>query len=160
MSKLVRLKPYAARLGHVLQNYTITTPTPMAFKAKQGWYEVSDEIAARLAKVPQQARHPKGPRAFMVANDKEHARQLDQELREEMMEAQTGRDTTGTPEAPLKMERPGKRARSTAAPVEISDEDKEEAPSDESDDEEESAGEAGGEDLSLRVASKKTRKKR
>jgi hypothetical protein len=50
MSKLVRIKPYNKRRGHVLRRLTFRG---YRYDAAQGWYEVSDSLANELKKLKQ-----------------------------------------------------------------------------------------------------------
>ncbi|MGD9676430.1 MAG: hypothetical protein AB7V19_07080 [Candidatus Bipolaricaulia bacterium] len=73
MSKLVRIAPFNPRQGFVKQRHTIIKPKPMRFLEAAGWYEVDDEIARVLSMVPQEERKPGGLKAFLIADDAEHA---------------------------------------------------------------------------------------
>ena len=102
--KLARLYPYDPKRGHVLQNY-LAPDLGMKFVSKRGWYEVTDEQAAVLAKVPQYhsgVRTGEGE-AFMIADDKSEAKKLDAAL-----EKTKGREEEkiGTADAPVQA-RPG-----------------------------------------------------
>lgn len=122
MSKLVRIVPFNPRIGHVKQRHTIMKPRPMRFDASRGWYEVEDEIAEALRDIPQEERRPGGASAFMIADNAEHARQLEEALRR----AARGQEpeAVGTLEAPIRVSRPGRKAPAAAAPAAKSEEPK------------------------------------
>lgn len=107
MSKLIRLYPRNPQLGFVLRSYTILEP-PLRFLESRGWYEVSDEVAAKLKDVPQQDRLPGGARAFLVAADKAEAKELDARVLQ-MVRKSKKQEQIGTAEEPVAMARPGAR---------------------------------------------------
>lgn len=113
-TKLVRIAPYNPRQGFVKQRHTILHPKPMRFIESQGWYEVDDEIAAILSKIPQEERKPGGLRAFMIANDKDHAIKLENELIN--LSRRNDEDKVGTIDAPIRAAaRPGQKSAPTAS---------------------------------------------
>ena len=71
MPKLVRLKPYEPKKGHVLQRYTAFS---IRFEERRGWYKVSDEIANYLGTVHQTPGDEDSPLAFDVCTDDEAQR--------------------------------------------------------------------------------------
>lgn len=71
MAKLVRLKPYDPKKGHVIQRYTAFS---IRFEERRGWYKVSDEVAAYLATVHQVPSDEDSPLAFDVCTDEEAQR--------------------------------------------------------------------------------------
>ena len=73
MAKLIRLKPFDAKKGHVIRRYTAFQTT---FEEHKGWYRVSDHVAAYLATVHQMADDEDSPRAFDVCT-KEEAERID-----------------------------------------------------------------------------------
>lgn len=123
---LVRLYPHAPRLGWVIKNLTLVDEG-LRFREERGWYEVDDEVAAKLAKLPQQDRHPHGPRAFAVAKDRDEARRLDRQIAEMLRQTRGEDDSTGTPDEPVPAKRPGSRepaeGRSTVAVSDDEDDD-------------------------------------
>ena len=68
MSKLIRLKPYDPKKGHVIRRYTAFG---VRFDEARGWYKVSDEVAAYLASVHQRPGDDDSPAAFDVCTDDE-----------------------------------------------------------------------------------------
>jgi len=68
MAKLVRLKPYDRKRGHVIQRYTAFG---VRFDEARGWYKVSDEVAAYLATVHQTPGDEDSPLAFDVCTQDE-----------------------------------------------------------------------------------------
>lgn len=68
MAKLVRLKPYDPKRGHVLRRYTAFG---IRFDESRGWYRVADEIAAYLAGVREQPGLDYTPLAFDVCSEEE-----------------------------------------------------------------------------------------
>lgn len=71
MPKLVRLKPYDPKKGHVLQRYTAFS---IRFEEHRGWYKIADEIAAYLATVHQTPGDEDSPLAFDVCTEDEAQR--------------------------------------------------------------------------------------
>lgn len=71
MPKLVRLKPYDPKKGHVLQRYTAFS---IRFEERRGWYKVSDEIARYLAGVHQTPGDEDSQLAFDVCSEDEAQR--------------------------------------------------------------------------------------
>ena len=61
--KLVRLKPYDPKKGHVLRRYTAFS---IRFDEARGWYRVEDEVAEYLATVHQIPGDEDSPLAFDV----------------------------------------------------------------------------------------------
>lgn len=113
MSKLVRLYPHNPRRGHVLRTYLDPQlggrRGGMKFLGSRGWYEVSDEVAEELEEVRQKRYDKRSPKAFMIADDADHAKELEAELvDDEDEDAQVG-----TADAPVKAARPGKRKTAT-----------------------------------------------
>jgi hypothetical protein len=108
--KLVKLYPYNKQFGWVLRSYTLTNgKNPIRFRGttgsiKSGWYEVEDDFAEELSKVLQQDRYPEGPKAFMVANDREHSADLDRKIAERLAGKN---EKEGNAEAPIRIHRPG-----------------------------------------------------
>ena len=68
MSKLVRLKPYDPKKGHVIRRYTAFG---VRFDEARGWYKVSDEVAAYLATVHQRPGDEDSPAAFDACTEEE-----------------------------------------------------------------------------------------
>lgn len=71
MAKLVRVKPYDPKKGHVIQRYTAFA---IRFEEARGWYKVSDEVATYLATVHQVPGNEDSPFAFDVCTDDEAQR--------------------------------------------------------------------------------------
>jgi hypothetical protein len=65
---LVRLKPYDARRGFVLQRFTYAG---IKFQPERGWYRVEKSVADYLRTVRQQDADPFSPLAFDVCTDEE-----------------------------------------------------------------------------------------
>jgi len=68
MAKLVRLKPYDPKRGHVIRRYTAFS---IRFEEARGWYKVADEVAAYLATVHQVPGDEDSPLAFDVCTEEE-----------------------------------------------------------------------------------------
>ncbi|MCG8424392.1 MAG: hypothetical protein MJE77_41395 [Proteobacteria bacterium] len=73
-TRLVRLKPYSKKKGHLLRRYTYKG---IKFDHQRGWYRVAKPIADYLAEVRQTADDPDTPLAFDVCTDDE-ARAMDE----------------------------------------------------------------------------------
>jgi hypothetical protein len=71
MSKLVRLKPYDPKKGHIIQRYTAFSTQ---FEERKGWYRVSDGIADYLATVHQVPNDEDAAFAFDVCTEEEAKR--------------------------------------------------------------------------------------
>ena len=71
MSKLVRLKPYDVKKGHVIRRYSAFSTQ---FVERKGWYRVSDEVAEYLATVRQVPHDEDVPFAFDVCTEQEAKR--------------------------------------------------------------------------------------
>lgn len=71
MAKLVRLKPFDPKKGHVIQRYTAFS---IRFEERRGWYKVSDEVATYLAAVHQRPSDDESPLAFDVCTEEEAQR--------------------------------------------------------------------------------------
>lgn len=106
MTVLVRLYPYNKRMGWVMRSFTHTDgKQSLKFVATRGWYEVSEQVADELAKVPQQERFPRGHRAFMIARTADEARELDAQVDESLHKEVA--ETVGTADTPVRATRPG-----------------------------------------------------
>lgn len=112
-TKLVRIAPYNPRQGFVKQRHTIMKPRPMRFVEAAGWYEVDEEIAALLAEIPQEERKPGGLKAFLIADDSEHAKQLEYAIRNAARRNEAIQ--VGTTDEPIRAARPGTKAAATAS---------------------------------------------
>jgi hypothetical protein len=79
MSKIVRLKPYDKRAGHLKRRYVISLPggKSMTFDAKRGWYKVPDALARILADVHQKEYDPLSGAAFDICEDEDGAKRLE-----------------------------------------------------------------------------------
>lgn len=73
--KLVRLKPYDPKRGHVIRRYTVYS---IRFEERRGWYRVEDEVAEYLKTVHQIYGDEYSPNAFDVCTEEE-ANQIDVE---------------------------------------------------------------------------------
>jgi len=73
MAKLIRLKPFDAKKGHLVRRFTAFSTT---FEEHKGWYRVSDEVAAYLATVHQEPNDEDSPWAFDVCT-KDEAEKID-----------------------------------------------------------------------------------
>lgn len=71
MAKLVRLKPYDPKKGHVIRRYTAFS---IRFEEARGWYRVTDEVANYLATVHQVPGDEDAPLAFDVCTEEEAKR--------------------------------------------------------------------------------------
>jgi uncharacterized protein YdbL (DUF1318 family) len=71
MAKLVRLKPYDPKKGHVIRRYTAFA---IRFEEARGWYKVSDEVATYLGTVHQVPGDEDSPLAFDVCTEEEAQR--------------------------------------------------------------------------------------
>jgi hypothetical protein len=73
MAKLIRLKPFDLKKGHIIRRYTVAGTT---FEERKGWYRVSDHMAAYLATVHQVADDEDSPMAFDVCTQ-DDAKRID-----------------------------------------------------------------------------------
>ena len=73
MAKLIRLKPFDPKKGHIIRRYTVSGTT---FEERKGWYRVSDHAAAYLATVHQIADDEDSPMAFDVCTQ-DDAKRID-----------------------------------------------------------------------------------
>ena len=126
MSKFVRLIPYNPKQGFVLKSYTDAV-LGLKFVGASGWYKVEDDVAKKLASVPQEDRRPFGLKAFQIAEDKEDARRLEEE-HDRYLRRVTRTEKIGTADNPVEAtpdNRPGRarRAAPKKAPVELEDGD-------------------------------------
>lgn len=71
MAKLVRLKPYDPKRGHVIRRYTAFS---IRFEEARGWYKVADEVAAYLGTVHQVPGDEDSALAFDVCSEEEAQR--------------------------------------------------------------------------------------
>lgn len=72
-TKLVRLKPYNKKKGHVLRRYTYRG---IRFQGSRGWYRVTGDVAGYLGKVRQVPDDADSPPAFDVCSEAE-AKEID-----------------------------------------------------------------------------------
>jgi hypothetical protein len=104
MSKLIRLYPRDPKRGWYIQTY-LDPGLGVKILGTRGWYQVEDDIAAKLKDVKQKAYDPRSGPAFMIANSKEEAREMDAKL----VEPEEEEAKVGTAEDPVKLKpRPGK----------------------------------------------------
>jgi hypothetical protein len=88
--RLVRLKPYDPKVGHVLRSYFYAPadergrpgPGAQRFLEQRGWYRVSLEVAKYLATIRQIETNPRSPLAFDVCTFEE-AQRIDEAERGE-----------------------------------------------------------------------------
>ena len=73
MAKLVRLRPFEPKKGHIIRRYTAFSTT---FVETRGWYRVSDEVANYLKSVHQIPNDEDSPPAFDVCTPEE-AKQIE-----------------------------------------------------------------------------------
>lgn len=71
--RLVRIKPYNKKSGHVLRSYTYQG---MKFQVERGWYKVDLEMAEYLAEVRSEPENETSPMGFDVCTEAE-AKALD-----------------------------------------------------------------------------------
>ena len=71
MAKLVRLKPFDPKKGHVIRRYTAFS---IRFEEARGWYKVADEVATYLGTVHQVPGDEDSPLAFDVCTEDEAQR--------------------------------------------------------------------------------------
>ena len=71
MAKLVRLKPFDPKKGHVIRRYTAFA---IRFEEARGWYKVADEVAAYLSTVHQRPGDEDSPLGFDVCSEEEAQR--------------------------------------------------------------------------------------
>ena len=68
MPKLVRIKPYDPKRGHVVRRYTVFS---IRFDETRGWYRVADDVADYLGKVHQAPHDEDSPLVFDVCTEAE-----------------------------------------------------------------------------------------
>lgn len=103
MSKLVRLYPRNTKRGWYIQTY-LDPALGVKFLGTRGWYEVDDEVAEKLKGVRQKHYDPRSGLAFMIANDKAEAREMDASL----VDPDEEEAKVGTADDPVKVKsRPG-----------------------------------------------------
>ncbi len=68
MPKLIRIKPYDPKRGHVVRRYTVFS---IRFDETRGWYRVADDVADYLAKVHQAPHDEDSPLVFDVCTEAE-----------------------------------------------------------------------------------------
>jgi hypothetical protein len=120
MAKLVRIKPFDTKKGHVIRRYTVFATT---FEEHKGWYRVSNEVAAYLATVRQTPNDEDTPYAFDVVTQ-DDAEKIDQAERKKAEEraraaepnAVAARDLTavGGDLTTADLRDPGRRTRAAA----------------------------------------------
>lgn len=106
MSFLARLKPLNERKGYKVNVYMTDGAR---FIVERGWYEVSDELAAKLRELHQDHYDPESPELFDVCT-REEAMRLEES---ERARAATARATVSQPASPLAQTAP-RRASSPA----------------------------------------------
>ena len=86
MPKLVRIKPYDPKRGHVVRRYTVFS---IRLDESRGWYRVADEVAEYLSKVHQAPHDEDSPLVFDVCTEAEaHAlEELERKKAEERAKA-------------------------------------------------------------------------
>ena len=68
MPKLIRIKPYDPKRGHLVRRYTVFS---IRFDESRGWYRVADDVADYLAKVHQRPHDEDSPLVFDVCTEDE-----------------------------------------------------------------------------------------
>lgn len=107
-TKLVRIPPHSPRHGYVLRRLVVLEPKLMRFESARGWYEVPEAIARSLEHRLQDPANPLSQKAFLIANDAEEARRIDEKLA--LLFRTDEEERVGTADKPVKVaERPGKR---------------------------------------------------
>lgn len=121
MAKLIRLKPFDAKKGHIIRRYTAFATT---FEEHKGWYRVTDHVAAYLATVHQVPNDEDSPLAFDVCTQDEAERidaaekkKAEERARAAEPNVATARDVTalGGDLTTADLRDPGRRARTAAA---------------------------------------------
>lgn len=121
MAKLIRLKPFDAKKGHVIRRYTAFATT---FEEHKGWYRVTDHVAAYLATVHQVPNEEDSPLAFDVCTQDEAERidaaekkKAEERARAAEPNVATARDVTalGGDLTTADLRDPGRRSRTAAA---------------------------------------------
>ena len=121
MAKLIRLKPFDAKKGHVIRRYTAFATT---FEEHKGWYRVTDQVAAYLATVHQVPDDEDSPLAFDVCTqdaaeriDAAERKKAEERARAAEPNVATARDVTalGGDLTTTDLRDPGRRSRTAAA---------------------------------------------
>jgi hypothetical protein len=121
MAKLIRLKPFDTKKGHVICRYTAFATT---FEEHKGWYRVTDPVAAYLATVHQVPNDEDSPLAFDVCTQDEAERidaaekkKAEERARAAEPNVATARDVTalGGDLTTADLRDPGRRSRTAAA---------------------------------------------
>ncbi len=68
MPKLIRIKPYDPKRGHLVRRYTAFS---IRLEESRGWYRVADDVAEYLAKVHQAPHDEDSPLVFDVCTEAE-----------------------------------------------------------------------------------------
>ncbi|MHB1843385.1 MAG: hypothetical protein ACYCWW_00940 [Deltaproteobacteria bacterium] len=68
MPKLIRIKPYDPKRGHLVRRYTAFS---IRLEESRGWYRVADDVAEYLAKVHQSPHDEDSPLVFDVCTEAE-----------------------------------------------------------------------------------------
>jgi hypothetical protein len=105
MSKLVRLYPRDPERGWLIQTY-LDPQMGLKFLAARGWYKVSDDQAEELKAVRQKHYDARSQKAFLIADDSDHARELEETV---LRDPEAEEENIGTIEAPVETKRPGSR---------------------------------------------------
>lgn len=104
MSKLVRLYPRNPKKGWFIQIYT-DVELNIKFLALRGWYEVEDDVAEKLRQVRQKKYDPRSGPAFLIADDKAHAKELEKTV---LRPPEKDDESIGTTDAPIEAKRPAR----------------------------------------------------
>ena len=68
MPKLIRIKPYDPKRGHLVRRYTAFS---IRLEESRGWYRVADDVAEYLSKVHQAPHDDDSPLVFDVCTEAE-----------------------------------------------------------------------------------------
>jgi hypothetical protein len=120
MAKLVRLKPFDLKKGHVIRRLTTFSTT---FEESRGWYRVDDEMAGYLKTIHQVPNDEDTPLAFDVCTEEEaqaieaaEKKKAEERARAAAPNVATPRDvaTAGDASAPADLPEPPRRGRAAA----------------------------------------------
>ena len=94
MPKLVRIKPYDPKRGHVVRRYTVFS---IRFDETRGWYRVADDVADYLGKVHQAPHDEDSPLVFDVCTEAEAHALEDVERKKAEERAKAAEPNVATP---------------------------------------------------------------
>ncbi len=114
MPKLVRIKPYDPKRGHVVRRYTVFS---IRLDESRGWYRVADEVAEYLSKVHQAPHDEDSPLVFDVCTEAE-AKALEEAERKKAEErAKAAEPNVATPYDLTTADLGSRRSAASAAPT-------------------------------------------